>query len=87
MDANVKKQLIDQSAHFGVGLVIVVILSFVFSIIASMLATFAIAYAREVYQRIERKDPWYECKSGCRMDLFFWFLGIVAGGIIAVVLL
>ena len=83
MNKNLKKQLIDQSAHFVIGLILVVVYSFVFSIMASMLATFVIVYSREIFQRIDNGDPWYECKDGCKLDLLFWGLGIVVGSFVA----
>ncbi len=84
MNKNLKKQLFDQSAHFVIGLILVVVYSFVFSILSSMLATFVIVYSREIFQRIDNGDPWYECKDGCKLDLLFWGLGIVVGSFVAV---
>lgn len=80
-----KKEVVDQGAHFGVGVGGVLILALIFSslglsapanvyIAAGIM--FAIAVGREIYQRLERKDDWYSCEWGCRMDLVFWFLGI-----------
>ncbi len=83
MDANLKKQLIDQSAHFGVGVVLVVIFSFVFSVVTSCVLVALVAYVREVAQRVSNGDPWYECKGGCKLDLLFWGLGIVVGFFVA----
>ena len=83
MNENLKKQLIDQSAHFGVGLVLVVIFSFVFSVVTSCFLVLGIAWGREVMQRVQNNDPWYECKSGCRLDMLFWVLGIAVGFFVA----
>ena len=75
-----KKELLDQSLHFFGGLTCVLVLSITFlKLWAAVLFVALFAYGREVLQRLDNGDPWYDCGKGCMLDLAFWALGILAG--------
>ncbi len=78
-----RKESIDQLAHFAAGLaplIIFVLLGMNVYLAAVIIMAFAVG--REIKQRLDRKDVWYGCSWGCRLDLLFWLLGVVAGIII-----
>lgn len=60
---------LDQSAHVGLGILIVVGLSFVLPLWAGVVLSLACAVTREMWQH-----PW-TCHDGCRTDLLFWTSG------------
>lgn len=73
---DLKKELRDQFAHFAAGLIATLILAMLISVWLSALAVIAFAVGREIYQRVSTGRPWYQCYSGCMLDLLFWVLGI-----------
>lgn len=73
---NLKKEALDQSLHFAAGAVGTFFLSPFIGLPAAVVAVAVFATGREVLQRIKRKDNWYSCNWGCRLDLLFWALGI-----------
>jgi len=72
-----KKELIDQSAHFAAGLVATVLLAMTIPVYVAALLVLSLAWGREVYQRLSKGNKWYACKSGCQLDMLFWFAGIL----------
>lgn len=80
----IKKELLDQSIHFGAGLVGTFLLGFLFWLWVAAPIMAAVAYGREIYQRVSNGDPWYECGKGCMLDLGFWALGITTAVIIRI---
>ena len=80
-----KKELIDQSAHFTIGLVATLLLSMIMPIYAAAPLVLLAAWCREVYQRLMKGHHWFDCKSGCRLDMLFWTLGILTASIIRVI--
>ena len=74
-----KKELIDQSSHFAAGFAATLAISMIINIIYAAIAVMIFAVIREIKQRLDRKDVWYGCNWGCRLDLIFWALGIVCG--------
>lgn len=77
MNAKLKKEILDQSAHFGAGFAATLAIAMIISAYHSALIVISFAIAREIKQRLDRKDVWYGCARGCRLDLIFWALGIV----------
>ena len=80
-----KKELIDQSAHFTIGLVATLLLSMIMPVYAAAPLVLLAAWGREVYQRLMKGHHWYDCKAGCRLDMLFWTLGILTAAIIEVI--
>jgi hypothetical protein len=76
--ANLKKELIDQTAHFAVGLIATLLITMIINVIYAAIVVMVFAIVREIKQWLDRKDVWYGCAWGCRMDLIFWALGIVS---------
>ncbi len=77
---NWKKETLDQFAHFIAGVIPVVLFAYLgLNIYLSAAIVFLFAVLREIKQRLDRKDKWYSCNWGCRLDLVFWFLGINLG--------
>lgn len=79
MNARLKKELIDQTGHFSAGLIATLLIGMVISVIYAAGIVMFFAIAREIKQRLDRKDVWYGCAWGCRLDLIFWALGIGCG--------
>lgn len=52
-------------------------IAMIMNVIYAAIAVMIFAVAREIKQRLYRKDVWYGCAWGCRLDLIFWALGIV----------
>ena len=78
------KELRDQALHFGIGMIITLLLAKLMpAIIAGIFVLFG-AWTREVWQRLQKGKPWNECKSGCQIDLVFWALGALTGGFIGI---
>jgi len=77
---DLKKEVIDQSAHFFVGLVATLVLAFYLqiSVYLAASAVMIFAFCREIYQRLKKNDVWYSCGQGCKLDLIFWMLGVFA---------
>jgi len=71
-----KKELIDQTAHFAVGFVATAVIAVFVNVYISACVVFAFAVSREIYQRLSKNDNWYSCGWGCRLDLMFWAFGI-----------
>lgn len=76
MNARLKKELIDQSAHFVAGLAATCAVAMLINVIYAAVIVMIFAIAREIKQRLDRKDVWYGCAWGCRLDLIFLALGI-----------
>lgn len=77
---NWKKEIVDQFAHFTAGVIPVLIFSYLgLNVYLSAVIVMVFAVAREIKQRLDRKDKWYGCSWGCRTDLFFWFIGVNVG--------
>lgn len=75
-----KKEIPDQLAHFAAGLIPVLLFSyFGMNIYLAAAIVFLFAVGREIKQRLDKKDKWYSCGWGCRLDLVFWFIGINVG--------
>ncbi len=87
MEAGLKKELIDQTAHFAAGLIATVSIGLVIGGLYAAVATMVFAILREIKQRLDRNDVWYGCSWGCRLDLAFWALGIGCGLLITIYLL
>lgn len=85
MNDGLKKEFIDQTAHFAVGLLATVLLGLAIGVYAGIVVML-FAVLREIKQRLDRKDVWYGCNWGCRLDLAFWALGIGCGLLITVFL-
>lgn len=83
METTMKKEIIDQLAHFTAGLVATVLLGFVIGAYAGIVVM-SFAVLREIKQRLDRGDVWYGCNWGCRLDLAFWALGIGCGLLIVI---
>lgn len=75
----VLKELRDQSLHFGIGFLITLLLTKIMPVLLAMAIVMASAWTREIFQRIEKGNPWYQCHSGCQFDLLFWATGIFSG--------
>ncbi len=74
---NIKKELIDQSAHFAIGAAATIALYFVWdNIWIAALIVAVVAVGREIYQRLKKGNKWNDCGPGCMLDLLFWALGI-----------
>lgn len=82
-----KKQLQDQFAHFIAGLLATLILIYIVSIYVAPFLVLAFSIGREIYQRLQRKDKWYSCGWGCRLDLVFWCLGILLAALLYIFVL
>lgn len=77
-----KKEIVDQSAHFLAGFVATFLISMWINMFAAGLIVMVFAVCREIYQRVSTGRLWYQCYWGCKLDLLFWALGIaVAVGI------
>ncbi len=73
-----KKEIIDQAAHFGVAFGLTLGFSWLMPLYAAVILTMAIAVLREMaYQHVG------ECKWGCRLDL----VGFGAGCSVAIAVL
>ena len=82
-----KKEIRDQLAHFIAGVAITMFIGFAFkSLILGALVSFGIMYGREVMQRLERGDPWYQCHFGCILDMACWSVGSFTGGLLLVLI-
>jgi len=77
MNAKLKKEILDQSAHFAAGFAATLAIAMIINVIYAAIAVMIFAVIREIKQRLDRKDVWYGCAWGCRLDLIFWALGIV----------
>lgn len=77
---NYRKESIDQLGHFAGGLIPLIIFTLI-GLNVWLAATIIMAFAigREIKQRLDRKDVWYGCSWGCRLDLVFWLLGVGTG--------
>lgn len=84
---NIKKELLDQSLHFGFGLALTLLLAQSLYVLSAAGIVAIGAYLREVYQRISKSNPWCQCGSGCMLDLAFWALGIVTAILISIFVL
>lgn len=73
-----KKEIIDQSAHFLAGLGSTLVISIWLNIFASGFIVAVFAVGREICQRVSDGKPWYQCWYGCRLDLLFWAAGIAS---------
>lgn len=82
-----KKELRDQLLHFVAGSGGVLALTLLLPVWISSLLVASIAYGREVYQRVSKGDTWYQCGSGCMLDLVIWSAGIVTGVLIKIFVL
>lgn len=78
MNERLKKELIDQTAHFGAGFLATLAIGYFAGGVIAAVVVMIFAVSREIKQRLERNDVWYGCAWGCRLDLLFWALG--AGG-------
>lgn len=84
---SIKKELLDQSLHFTLGLVLVLLIStFLHIAIAAIIVALG-AWVREGLQRIKNGDSFLKCGPGCRLDLIFWATGILAGVLIKIFVL
>jgi len=72
------KQLIDQTAHFAVGLGFVVVMSIIAPILVSMGVMMALAIAREIIQH-----EGFDLGFGSALDLAFFFVGGFFGCVIS----
>lgn len=78
-----KKEFIDQLAHFAAGLIPLIIFTLLgMNVFLAAFIIMAFAIGREIKQRLDRKDKWYSCGWGCRLDLLFWLLGVIVGIVI-----
>ena len=78
---NIKKQLIDQTGHFLIGLALALILcKFVVPFLAIGIILMA-AFAREIHQHDSLKLGF-----GSLLDMSFWLFGSIAGVYIAGIL-
>lgn len=82
-----KKELLDQSLHFGFGLVLTLLLAQSLYIAAAAVIVALGAWLREVYQRVSKGNPWNQCGSGCLLDLAFWAVGIITAVLINIFVL
>jgi len=76
MQAKLKKELIDQTAHFVAGLIATLLIAMLINVIYAAVIVMVFATLREIKKRLDRKDVWHGCAWGCRMDLIFWAIGI-----------
>lgn len=77
-----KKEIIDQSAHFLAGLVATLLIAVWINVLLAGMIVAVFAVGREIWQRVSQGKPWYQCWYGCRLDLLFWALGIMSAVII-----
>lgn len=64
--ANLKKELIDQTAHFAVGLIATLLITMIINVIYAAIVVMVFAIVREIKQWLDRKDVWYGCAWGRR---------------------
>ena len=80
IEEGIRKEIIDQAAHFAVAFVSTMAITIIFkSELLAVGAVLSIAIGREIAQRLARNDVWYGCEAGCRLDIIFWLLGILSG--------
>lgn len=79
---NMKKEIIDQSAHFLAGLAATLLIAIWINVLLAGMIVAVFAVGREIWQRVSQGKPWYQCWYGCRLDLLFWALGIMSAVII-----
>ena len=77
-----KKEILDQSAHFAAGLIATLLISMWINVFIAGVIVAVFAVGREIWQRVSDGKPWYQCWYGCRVDLLFWALGVVVAIII-----
>jgi hypothetical protein len=77
-----KKEIIDQAAHFMAGLAATLLISMWLNVFIAGLIVAVFAVGREIWQRVSDRKPWYQCWYGCRLDLLFWALGVMSAIII-----
>ncbi len=95
MRRDLKKELVDQSLHLAVGLAATITVFFVylgifgllhwpddFTLALAPLTVLAFARGREILQRVRGNNPWYECNSGCFLDMAMWSVGAGLGVLI-----
>lgn len=70
------KELRDQTLHFVAGAGATLFLGQLLPLIIAALSVAAFAYGREVMQRLSNGDVWYQCGTGCMLDLTLWAAGI-----------
>lgn len=81
---NFKKESLDQLGHFAAGLIPLIIFTLLgMNVYLAATIIMAFAIGREIKQRLDRKDKWYNCGWGCRLDLIFWLLGVSTGIILS----
>ena len=68
-----KKELIDQSLHFSIGFILVVVLSFFIPVVWAAIAVMVAALIREKLQH--RDKTIWQLGAGSMLDLLFWALG------------
>mgnify|MGYP003493719892 CR=1 FL=1 len=76
---NVWKEVRDQALHFGIGLVIALMLTSIFHVLGAVVVVMIGAWIREIFQRVKKGGKWYQCHQGCMLDLLFWLVGAVVG--------
>lgn len=84
---DIKKELRDQSLHFGIGLALTLLFSITLNIAMAAFIVMFGAWIREGLQRVRRNDNFFNCGQGCRLDLLFWAIGIGSGILIKIFLL
>lgn len=82
-----KKEIFDQSAHFLAGFAVTLLISMWLSALVSGAIVAVFAVGREIWQRVSKGNHWYQCYSGCRLDLLFWAIGIASAIIIKLAVL
>ena len=81
MKKPLKDEIRDQILHFVVGFFATVALASLMHIAIAAVLVALVAVGREIYQRVSKGNKWYACHSGCRLDLLFIALGVVAGSL------
>ena len=71
-----KKEIRDQLLHFGAGAGATLFLGAILPLFIASLSVAIFAYGREIMQRLSQGDVWYQCGTGCMLDLTVWAAGI-----------
>ena len=72
------QEIFDQVLHTAAGAVLTMIFAFFMPLLMAAGFAMTVGIVREIYQRYDIGRVWYDCCIGCRIDLSFWLLGVVA---------
>ena len=76
------KEILDQFLHVLAGIILVIVFVQFMPLPLAIVFALTTGIVREIYQRYDKDRRWYDCQAGCRLDLFFWTVGIVLGAVI-----